>query len=95
MLSDACCSRLAKSRTPVWVVEEFSQNFSIAGSLDSVEGAPDIDFFRITGVPGELVRADLQGASSGNGTLGDPFLGLFDGFCNLIDVNDDAGGLTG
>ncbi len=67
--------------------------FTIAGSLDSVEGAPDIDFFRITGVPGDLVRADHQGASSGKGTLGDPFLGLFDGDCNLISLNDDTVGL--
>jgi len=66
--------------------------FMIAGSLDSVEGAPDIDFFRFTGTPGDLVRADHQGAFSGNGTLGDPFLGLFDTDCILIDINDDTGG---
>lgn len=67
--------------------------FDILGSLDVVNGMPDIDFFRFTGVPGDLVRVDHQGFSSGNGTLEDPLLGLFDGDCNLIDVNDDAGSL--
>ena len=67
--------------------------FTIEGSLDSVEGAPDIDFFRITGVPGDLVQVDHQGSYSGKGTLGDPFLGLFDEFCNFIALNDDTGGL--
>jgi len=67
--------------------------FAITGSLDSLEGAPDIDFFRITGVAGDLIRAEHQGASSGNGTLTDPFLGLFDADCNFVDLNDDAVGL--
>lgn len=65
--------------------------FSLLGSLDSTPDVPDIDFFRFTGAPGDRVRVDLQGASSGKGTLGDPFLGVFDSGCNLIAVVDDGG----
>lgn len=66
---------------------------AIAGGLDAIGGAPDIDFFRFSGVPGEFIRADHQGATTGVGTLGDPLLGLFDADCNLIGVNDDSGTL--
>jgi 5-hydroxyisourate hydrolase-like protein (transthyretin family) len=38
------------------------------------------------------VVVDLQGADSGAGTLADPFLGLFDSACNLLELNDDAVG---
>lgn len=65
--------------------------FSVSGSLDPIGDVPDIDFFRFTGTPGDIVQADHQGASAGAGTLWDPLLGLFDSDCNLIDVNDDSG----
>jgi len=37
---------------------------------------------------------DLEGQSTGKGTLGDPFLGFFDSNCNLIALNDDSGSLN-
>lgn len=67
--------------------------FTIPGSLDPIDASLDVDFFMFSGTPGQLVQADLRGASSGFGTLPDPYLGLFDAACNLIVVNDDAGGL--
>ncbi len=67
--------------------------FSIAGNLEAIGGVSDIDFFRFTGVAGQTIVADHQGASSGQGTLGDPLLGLFDSSCNLLAVNDDFAGL--
>ncbi len=66
---------------------------TVDGSLDTAGGEPDIDFFRFSAGPGDLVRADHQGVSGGVGTLDDPLLALFDGDCNLIAINDDAGTL--
>jgi hypothetical protein len=63
--------------------------YTLAGSLDSTLGSPDVDFFRFIGTPGALVRIDLEGATVGKGTLVDPYLGAFDSSCNLIAVNDD------
>lgn len=63
---------------------------TIMASLDSIDGALDVDFFTFAGEPGQLVQADLRGATSGVGTLNDPYLGLFDASCNLIAVNDDT-----
>jgi hypothetical protein len=40
------------------------------------------------------VSVDLEGQSTGQGTLVDPFLGAFDSGCALIAVNDDWGGLN-
>ncbi|MFP5287471.1 MAG: hypothetical protein ACLGI9_17165, partial [Thermoanaerobaculia bacterium] len=61
-------------------------SLSLAGSL----GTPDIDFFRLSGTPGDLVRIDMQGQASGGGTLADPFLGAFDSACNLRGYIDNA-----
>jgi len=65
----------------------FTQN----GSLDYTNERFDVDFFRFTGTPGRLVTADLEGISTGKGTLDDPLLGFFDSGCNLIESNDDNG----
>jgi hypothetical protein len=67
---------------------------SVFGALSPSPDEPDVDFFRFTLPPGEFVRADLEGAPTGQGTLGDPFLGLFDAGCNLVAVNDDSGSLN-
>jgi hypothetical protein len=64
---------------------------TVAGSVGPVQ--PDVDFFRFTGGPGTRLRADLQGSSSGMGTLSDPYLGLFDSACNLLAISDDFLGL--
>lgn len=63
---------------------------AVIGSLDSPPTIPDVDFFRISGAPGGLLRVRLQGASSGQGSLGDPLLGAFSDDCaTLLAVNDD------
>jgi hypothetical protein len=63
--------------------------FTVDGSLDSTFESLDVDFFKFTGTPGASVMVDLAGAPTGQGTLGDPFLGFFDSACNLIAFNDD------
>ena len=70
---------------------EPSLPFSIVGSLDSTESEPDVDFFRVEGVSGQYLDIRLEGASTGMGDLGDPYLGFFDGDCQLIASNDDDG----
>lgn len=59
--------------------------------VDGLLGSPDIDFFRVSGAPGEALVADLEGEPTGAGTLSDPYLGLFDSGCSLLAVNDDSG----
>lgn len=68
--------------------------FSLFGALSPTQGTLDVDFFRFSVTPGESVRADLEGTPTGQGTLGDPYLGLFDAGCNLVAVNDDSGTLN-
>lgn len=63
---------------------------SVNGSLDSPPTIPDVDFYRISGAPGGLLRVRLQGSSSGQGTLVDPMLGAFSDDCaTLLAFNDD------
>jgi hypothetical protein len=80
---------------------ESAQDFGMTGVPVSVFGAlsptvesTDVDFFRFALTPGATVQADLAGAPTGQGTLGDPFLGLFDSACSLVAVNDDSGSLN-
>jgi len=74
------------------VLDSVQLPFSISGSLDSTETEPDVDFFRVSGAAGQYVSITLEGAATGMGTLGDPFLGYFDADCQLIAVSDDYGG---
>lgn len=53
--------------------------------------SPDVDFFRFTTTPGELLVVDLEGLASYKGTLGNPYLGQFDSDCNLAGADDDGG----
>ncbi len=66
----------------------------VSGSLDTdyVSDPPvyDVDFYQFDGIPGSRLRSELRGMSSGVGTLGDPYLGLFDSDCNLLAANDDS-----
>jgi hypothetical protein len=64
--------------------------FLIDASLDTLNGVPDIDFFRFTAVPDTLLSIRDFGASVGAGTLPDPLLGLFDSACNLLMAVDDT-----
>lgn len=68
--------------------------FTVVGSLDTPPEVPDVDFFRFSATQGASFVADLAGADTGQGTLPDPFLGLFDSDCSFIDFNDDAGSLN-
>jgi hypothetical protein len=61
---------------------------SVRGALDP-EG--DIDFFAFQAMPGSWLDARLLGYWSGEGTLFDPLLGLFDSACGLIGLDDDGG----
>lgn len=63
----------------------------VVGELSSFGDVLDIDFFRFNATPGQLVRIDLEGASTSAGTLGDPLLGLFNADCAQVDANDDGG----
>jgi hypothetical protein len=65
---------------------------SVFGELTSTPEAPDVDFFRFSFAAGQTLQVDLQGSSTGQGTLTDPYLGLFDSSCNLVAVDDDSGG---
>jgi hypothetical protein len=64
--------------------------YDVSGNLD----LNDVDFFRFNAIAGEEVVADLEGSATGQGTLGDPYLGLFDSNCNLLAINDDSGTLN-
>lgn len=66
----------------------------VSGSLDT-DPTPDppfydVDFYQFNASPAVRLRAELRGAGSSVGTLGDPFLGVFDSSCNLLAVNDDS-----
>ena len=70
---------------------------AVGGSASGAVGhAGDIDWFAVTLEAGKLYRFDVNGASSGAGTLGDPHLrGLFDANGNLITgTSNDDGQLT-
>jgi Ca2+-binding RTX toxin-like protein len=74
-----------------------ARNLGSIGGLMTVDGslgsASDVDFFKFSSiVPGGTVRADLEGSSTGSGTLPDPYLGFFDSNCNLLAAHDDVNG---
>lgn len=76
---------------PCAVAQNFGDTglpYDVSGNLD----LNDVDFFRFNAIAGEEVVADLEGSATGQGTLGDPYLGLFDSNCNLLAYNDDSGG---
>jgi hypothetical protein len=75
-------------------VGEVTSTLTINGSIDRILTVSDVDFYRFTGTPGQRVIIDLEGQPTAKGTLQDPFLGVFNSFCNLIGVNDDNGGLN-
>lgn len=65
---------------------------SVVGELSpriDPEQPGDVDFYLFEAGEGMRLRAGLRGAAAPPLTLGDPFLGLFDADCNLIDFNDD------
>ena len=64
---------------------------AVAGNLNRGKG-PDIDFFRVTATPGSLIRIDLEGQATSQGTLGDPYLGSYASDCSWFLGGDDDGG---
>ena len=60
-----------------------------SGSLQTPPASPDVDFYRLSATPGDLVRINVDGQSVYPLTLGDPLLGVFDSSCNLIATGDD------
>ena len=64
---------------------------TVAGSLDTPPDTPDVDYYRITATPGDLVQIEQRGSSSGSGTLADPFVGAFDSACVFLGYDDDGG----
>ncbi len=65
--------------------------FSVDGSLDTPPETPDVDFYKFTVSPGDLVIIDHKGSATGDGTLRDPLLGAFDSGCNQIGIDDNSG----
>lgn len=62
----------------------------VTGSLDVPPTTPDVDFYRLSLAPGTLLQIRLQGQSSGQGTLFDPYLGAYADDCfTFLDVNND------
>ena len=51
----------------------------------------DQDWFAIEMVEGDTYRINLRGASGNHGTLGDPYLELYDADGALIAADDDGG----
>jgi hypothetical protein len=63
--------------------------FTLEGGLiPTIQTPMDIDFFRFTDTPGSIVRVDLEGQDTEQGTLEDPLLGAWDSACNLFAQND-------
>jgi len=60
---------------------------NLAPVLDTAP-AGDVDFYLFEGPPGMLVRAWVVSEQNDMGWVFDPYLGLFDGACNLLDWND-------
>jgi hypothetical protein len=67
--------------------------FLMDGNLDS-SAAPDVDFYRFSGSAGDPIVIDLAGQETGQGTLVDPMLGVFDSNCTLLALNDDFNSLN-
>jgi hypothetical protein len=63
----------------------------ITGDLTPTGAEPpgDVDFFVLQATEGMRLRANLRSDTEQPIPLADPFLGLFDANCNLLDWNDD------
>lgn len=61
---------------------------TIDGSLDTPPDTPDVDYYRITATPGDRLVIRQRGAASNAGTLQDPYLGVFNSACSLLEYAD-------
>ena len=57
----------------------------------TIDFSNDSDWFAITLNAGTRYTIDLKGASSSDGTLSDPVLGLYDSTGSFLESNDDGG----
>ena len=73
-------------------IGQVTPTLTINGNIDRILAVSDVDYYKLTGTPGQRIIVDLEGQSTGRGTLEDPFLGAFFSFCSLFAVNDDNGG---
>jgi hypothetical protein len=65
--------------------------YTLTGSLDTPPATPDIDFYRFTAIPGDLVRIDLAGQGVYPFTLSSPLLAALDSSCTALGENDGYG----
>ena len=65
--------------------------YTLTGSLDTPPATPDIDFYRFTATPGDLVRIDLAGYVVYPFTLVSPLLAALDSSCTALGENDGYG----
>lgn len=63
----------------------------VDGELDASAPAGDVDFYEFRGTAGEMLEITLAGEATGDGTLSDPFLGLFNVDCQNLGTSDDWG----
>ncbi len=97
VLADGVQAQEVEPNNPCGIAQDFGSPALPAfvfGELSSTPEQPDVDFFRVTLPAGQTVQVDLEGTTTGQGTLGDPYLGLFDSDCRLVTVNDDSVGLN-
>lgn len=65
--------------------------YTLTGSLDRPPATPDVDFYRFTAAPGDLVRVDLAGYAVYPFTLTSPLLAALDSSCTALAENDGYG----
>src|SRR5919106_1489171 len=58
--------------------------YTLTGSLDTPPATPDIDFYRFTATPGDLIRIDLAGQAVYPFTLSGPLLAALDSSCTAL-----------
>ena len=69
-----------------------SGTVSVGGqATGALETGGDVDWFAVTLTPGPTYTIDLEGASTGSGTLEDPLLVLYDADGIQVARDDDGG----
>ncbi|NML14071.1 pre-peptidase C-terminal domain-containing protein [Azohydromonas caseinilytica] len=80
------------------VADDYAASTATSGSLavggsaaGRIESTNDIDWFRVTLAAGQSYRLEALGAGTSNGTLGDPYLTLYNAGGTALGSNDDGG----
>ena len=83
---------------PVTGADDFGHTRETAGTLTvggssrgNLEVGGDVDWFRVTLQPGTTYTIDMEGRRTGGGTLGDPFLRVFNPNGAEVTSDDDGG----